>query len=257
MALRYPIKMSKTTRILLRLPEKKGEYFFSLPVINILNRHLSLSCIISEDAGIPYDDLKCNEMFIYKKRITFLSKEYFRLKGIIRGKKFNIFVDMSDIPMSIISKITNPDISISYKDAKRFNIQIRHSEDIDYLSKYLLIPNLMGINDKRIVWGIRNKIKYSGKDKKSIGYHFIRERLNKKMKGIDAIKVTNVKELSSLSLFITDMNNLLFYAYISNIPILYVRTADTLRLPEREGVKTLAEEDFRSYLQSFLSERQN
>lgn len=241
---KYPLKISKETRVLLRPPEKEGEWLFSLPPINILNRHSKLSCIISEDSPVPFNALRCKEIIKYKKKIRFLSKEYFRLRGVIREQKFDIFVDMNEPPLSIVVSIAHPDISISYRNARRFNIQIKYSEDIDYLKKFLLIPNLMGISDERIMWGIKNRIKQSKKDKKSIGYYFARERLKKKMRRTDAVEIHSVNELSSLSFFITDMNNLLPYAYINNIPILYIRTPDALNLPEREGIKTITEKNF-------------
>ncbi len=241
---KYPLKISKETQVLVRPPEKEGEWFFSLPVINILNRHLRLSCIVSEDAPIPVDTLKCERIFRYEKGIRFLSRKYFRLKRILSSGKFDIFVDMNEPPLPIIARITRPNISISYKNEKRFNIYVRYSEDIDYLKKFLLVPNLMGILDKRIVWGIKNKVKWLEKDEESIGYYFARERLKKKMRRTDAFEIHNKKELSSLSLFITDMNNLLPYAYIGNVPILYVRTPGTLRLPEKEGIQIITEKEF-------------
>jgi len=250
---KYPLKISKETRVLLRPPEKEGEWFFSLPVINILNRHMKLSCIISEGATIPFDVLKCEEILRYEKGIKFLSRKYFRLKRMLSQKKFDIFVDMNESPLPIIAGIVHSDISISYKDAKRFNIHLKHSEGIDYLKKFFLIPNLMGISDKRMVWGMKNRFKWSEKDEKSIGYYFARERLKKKVRSrTDMIEIHSVKELSLLSLFVTDMNNFLPYAYIGNVPILYVRTPETLELPEREGVKTIAEKEFRVELRKNL-----
>jgi len=60
----------------------------------------------------------------------------------------------------------------------------------------------------------------------------------------NAFEIHSVNELSSLSVFITDMNNLLPYAYISNIPMLYIRTPGALNLPEREDLRTITEKDF-------------
>jgi len=238
--IKYPIKISRDTKVLLRPPEKEGECFFSLPAIHILNRHLILSCIISEDSPVPDKILKCRQIFKYKKRIRFLSKEYFRMKRILSDEKFDIFIDMNLQPMPIIGKISRSEISVSYVYTKGFNLIVNYSQDIDYMKKFLLITGLLNIKDKRVNWEIKPKFKWNKKEQNSIGYYFKNERLNKMIKGIEAFKIQGIKELSSISLFITDMNNFLPYAYIGNVPIIYIKTPDELNLPEREDIRTVS-----------------
>jgi hypothetical protein len=220
----FPLENIK--RIALRPSEAKGETFYSLPIVESLQKKYKLTVLLPEDQDAKFFRRLRVKIIRYPGKLGLIG--IYRLKKKI-NQSFDLLIDLNRENSHVFSYLLKNPIVASIFEAPGVNITAK-AETKSITNSYQYLISLLGF--PTIKWKTKTiRTKRSRKKKKNEEIIGISSDISTPYHGIQ--RVSNEDDLRKISKLITKKNDLSTIAFFLELPqVLLLEEKDPFQPPE-------------------------